>query len=491
MSSIPQNWDDEAVNQYLSLRPSQLPEDDFRRVHHPINEILVEYLHTPVSDEGFVTQEEFRDAIITADLTESNRIIIVEGEVGSGKSHLCTWLRYELGDTLADGQNDRVAVQITRDTRTFNEIIVELSKLVDADIHPSTIDEFDPESLAEAVVAKLQAFGPVQLDSFSEKEITALTESRENELDLTGIIEDNIRTYQSNWSSEVSSALELINRDEYRQLRTIAFDEPPNEQEFELLRAELNDALTDNLGVSDLSDRLSSIADAAIAEGFRPVLICADISALGVFRNALLEYGSQLQSGHFDIVVGCPTGWIHEKQRNEQDDFYTYIRNKSEGYFQISDYQGEAYFLTKDTAVSLVERYVRAIRSASNVAFIDTVRPESFGGMYPFNASFVRRLYTHLQEEGVQKRTPRLLLRAIRECLLASNPPFETVEQLTYVESVQEPSLLEYPSAAASLTKWYGMIEENGITIPRGIFETFDVAVPAEMRQDPKVKLTE
>jgi hypothetical protein len=487
---MPHNWDNEAVNQYLSLRPSQLSEDEFCRIHHTIDKIRIEYLHTPTADGEIVTQEEFRDAIISADLLESNRIIIVEGEVGSGKSHLCTWLRHELGDTPAKGQNDRVAVQLTSGTRSFINQLDKLSNLVDADSQLITIDEFEPEALAEAIVGKLRVYRSGMIDSFSEQEITALTESRKDEFDLTGIIEDNIRTYQSDWSSEESPVLELIDRDEYRQLRMVAFGEPPNEQGFELLRTELNNALADYIGISDLSNRLTPIADAAIAEGFRPVLICADISVLWPFRDALLEYGDQLQSGHFDIVIGWPTGWIREKQGNDQDDFYTHIQEKSEGYFQISNHQGEPYFLTKYTAVSLVERYVQAIKSASNEAFTDTVRPESFGGLYPFNASFVSRLYTHLQQEGVQRRTTRLLLRAIRECLLASDPPFETVEHLTYVESTQEPITLDN-SSAADIIKWYGMRGEHGIAIPQEIFETFDVVVPAEIRQNPDIKLTE
>lgn len=491
---MPHNWDDEAVNQYLTLKPPQLSEDDFGRIHHPIDKILVEYLQTPVANEEFISEEEFRDTIIRADLMELNRIIIVEGEVGGGKSHLFTWLRHELGDTAADGQSDRMAVQVTHGTQSVIDILVELSNLVDVDSQSATIyefDEIDPEALAEALVANLQAFGAGQLDTFSEKEITALTEFRVNEPDLTDIIEENIRTYQSDSASKVDSVLELIDREEYRQLRKIALGVPPSEQGFELLRTELNNHLFRLLGVTDLHHRLSSISDAAIAEGFRIVLLCDDISTLGVFRDSLLEYGIQPQSGHFDIVVGCPTGWFHEKQRNEKDDFYTYIQDKSKGYFQISDHQGDSYFLSKETAVSFVERYVQAIQSESNEGLTDTVRPESFGGLYPFNASFVRRLYMHLQQEGVQRRTPRLLLRAIRECLLASDPPFETVEQLTYVESVQETAFMNYPSAAGRLIKWYGMREENRITISRGIFETFDVEVPAEIRQDAEVKLTE
>lgn len=489
MSSMPHNWDDEAVNRYLSLRQSQLSEYDFHRIHHPIDKILVKYTQTSVGDKQAVTQEEFRDAIITADLMDPNRIIILEGEVGGGKSHLCTWLRYELGETLADGQDDRVAFQVDPGIQTFDDVLVELSELVEIDNQPATINEVDSRALAEAVVTTIQAFGLTQFDPFSEKEMVALTESREEELDLTSIIEDNIRMYQSNWPSEVSSVPKLIDRDEYRQLLMVAFDEPPNEQGFELFSTELNNTLTNILYGSSLSDRLSLIADAAVAEGFRPVLICGDISEIMVFREALLEYGTQLQSGHYDIVIGWPTGWINQKQRNRRDDIYTSIRENSEGYFRISDDQGETSFLTKDTVVSLVERYVQAIQSESNVVFTDTVRPESFGGLYPFNTSFVRRLYTHLQQEEIQKRTPRLLLRAIRECLLASNPPFETVEQLTDVESVQEPILMGCSSTAASLTKWYGMKEEGRISVPRGIFETFDVDIPAGIRQNVNIKI--
>lgn len=488
---MPQNWNDEAVKKYLSLNPPQLSEDDFRLVHYPIDRILVEYLQNPVVDERFVTQKQFQETIITADLKEQNRIIIVEGEVGSGKSHLCTWLRHELGDTPADGQDDRVAVQVTRGTRSFNDVLLDLSKLVGVESQPSTIDEFDPQLLAKSVVEKLEAFSSTQLDSFSQKEMAALTESREKKLDLTDIVESNIRTYQSGRSSNASPALELIDRDKYRQLQTIVFDEPPNEQGFKVLRNELNNALFENLGVSDLSDRLSSISDAATDKGFRPVLICSDISELGVFRDALLEYGIQLNSGCFDIVVGWSSGWIHDKTSNEQNDFYAYICDKSEGYFRLSDSKGQTYFLTKDTAVNLVERYIRAVHSESNKTFTDTVRLKPFGGLYPFNAAFISRLYTHLQQQEAQKRTPRLLLRAIRECLLASAPPFITVEQLPYVGSVQEPVPMDCPSETVRLIKWYGTIGEKGVTISRGIFETFDLEITTEIKQNDKIELTE
>ena len=96
MTQVVRNWDRDVVEDFIKPESQQKTPEVFRETHVEIDKIRAEILRPHSGDDAFVTESQFRDAVLDSDLKDDNRIFIVKGEVGSGKSHLCKWLEYEI-----------------------------------------------------------------------------------------------------------------------------------------------------------------------------------------------------------------------------------------------------------------------------------------------------------------------------------------------------------------------------------------------------------
>ena len=96
MTDMSMNWDPEVVEKFIKPESQQKEPEVFRETHVPISRIRAEILRPHDSSSEFVSEDDFRDAVLKSELKDDNRIFIVKGEVGSGKSHLCQWLEYEI-----------------------------------------------------------------------------------------------------------------------------------------------------------------------------------------------------------------------------------------------------------------------------------------------------------------------------------------------------------------------------------------------------------
>lgn len=84
MTRFPRDWDDDVVRQYLTLEATQKSREKFQRTYINIDEIQADYLFPYPSNDEFVTQEEFRDAILKSNIGDRNRVFALRGEVGGG-----------------------------------------------------------------------------------------------------------------------------------------------------------------------------------------------------------------------------------------------------------------------------------------------------------------------------------------------------------------------------------------------------------------------
>lgn len=483
------DWDQNTVDRHINFLPSQQSKNIFHDTHYPIDRVYANYIRSPVRYDEFLTQENILESITSSKLTNDNRLFIIEGASGCGKTQLCTWLSHQLGRELESGQVDSY-IALHHSQRDHSEDFFDiLTEYVEIDNQVINIVELDSEKAAKALVANIRVFGD-NLREFSEAEVQSLTESRQERVDLQDILANNLREYQAKYENDVDTHLELVSRDEYQLLTTEAFNNDPDWSRLDHLRSAIKEHLTGILGVESVSEKLASISEAYVEKGYRPVILCDDLPTLGVLQEQFLNYAIQPQKGHYDIVVGWSPSWYNHHVGPHTDGYYAYIKNKAEGYLRLST-EGQPYFFTEETVVPFSKKYMRSIRSASDIEFDREIPTACFDGLYPFSPAFVRRLYSKLKQDGVQTQTPRLFLRAIRDCLLAQNPPFETVEQATYVESVTMPTLLSYPPDLLSLLRWYGQYQSGRVIIPANLFEAFDLDIPPRMAQDEMVELTE
>jgi len=496
MTTMPVDWDDEVVRQYLTPESHQKSREEFEKTHIDIDKIRADYLFPHPTNDEFVTQAEFRDAILKSNVEDDNRIFILRGETGSGKSQLCQWLEYQIGrDEDVGADETHVALHVSRSQTRIEDIVEILTEPVDLNIQVGNVEDLDPEKVADAMVTNIDAYAPAAFQELSESEVNDLIADRSGD-DLRTILTENIQEYQNVVANEEEDEIpDLLDEDDYQGLALSAFGEARGRETiFPMLRGYLHDELSGNLNVGNFQEKLERISDEYVDRGLRPVLICEDLTTFSVLKEQLLDHIFQLDSGHYDVVLGWTTGWEKDDldtALGTSENTYTYMKDRAEGYLSTTDDTGQAYFLTEDVTVELARKYVSVIREESSRTFDTSIPEDDFDGLYPFNAEFVRRAYDHLVQDGNERRTPRLLLiRIVRECLTATAPPFESIEGNPYVKQFPTPVSLDLPSDVQSLAKWYGIpTSEGDLELPRGIPDTFDVSIPESVKDtgDPVV----
>jgi len=479
---MPKIWDDSVVRDYLTPEAHQKSREQFLKTHIDIDKIKAEYLFPHEGTDEFVTQEEFRDAILKSEIDDDNRIFILRGETGSGKSQLCQWLEYQIGAEPDEGDETHIALHVSRSKTGIGDILDIISGPIDTDVTVSNVSDLDPEKVAAAIITTLEAFG-AGMEQFTADEIGAITADRSNATDLRTILEKNIAGYQESATSEDENRMsDLITKKDYRDLAVAAFGSTKGTDTlFPALQSQVHEILSRNLGVEDFQGKLEELSGQYKDRGLRPVLICEDLTTFTVLKEQLLDHIFQLDSGHYDVVLGWTSGWEKDdlsRALGTSQGICTYMEDRAEGYLSTTDEDGRAYFLDDDLTVKLARKYMLTIieESDTDESLPDGVL-ESFDGLYPFNETFIEESYNHLIQDGNKRRTPRLLLmRVIRECLSSTVPPFDGIEDNPYVEPFPSPVDLSYAESLQRLGKWYGSATtDRRLRVHRQIPETFDV----------------
>lgn len=490
MTFMPNLWDNTVVREYLTPEAHQKSREQFLKTHIDIDKIRADYLFPHEGTDEFVTQEEFRDAILKSEVRDDNRIFILRGETGSGKSQFCQWLEYQIGADPDEGDSTHVALHVSRSKTGIGDILNIISGPIETDTTVSNVSDLDPEKVTEAIITTLRAFA-AGMEQFSEDEIEKLTADRSNSTDLRTILEKNVAEYQELTSSEGEKRMsDLITERDYRDLAMAAFGSTEGADTlFPALQSQVHEILSRNLGVEDFQGRLEDLSEEYAKRNLRPVLICEDLTTFTVLKEQLLDHIFQLDSGHYDVVLGWTSGWEKDdlsRALGTSQGISTYMEDRAEGYLSTTDEDGRAYFLSDDITIQLARKYMTTIIEESNAdrSFSEPII-KAFDGLYPFNEAFIEQAYNHLIQDGNQRRTPRLLLmRVIRECLNSTVPPFIAIEDNPYIESFPSSVDLTYSNEIQKLGKWYGSATaDRQLRVPRQIPETFDVSL-TDVNQD-------
>lgn len=488
MSTLPKTWSTDVVSDYIKQESQQKSPDVFLETHLPIRKIRAKSL---VGYDGdFVSDEELFEHVVQSDPSDAeNRIYLLKGEVGSGKSHLCQWLEYQInGDGDQEGADDHVAIHISRNNTRLSDILDKLYEHIDAEYDDlQDIATLDAEDLADFIISGLRTF-EANKQQFETFDLEAFIEDTDADIDLRTVLERNIREYQEAVEAEDrEQRIELITREEFGRICFNVFGNTHSDSDiFPAVRNAIHERLMTNVGIEDFQGELVDIADQYQREGKRPVLICEDVTTFTVLKDDLMDHifqlgdgGEQIQSG-FDVILGYTTGWETEKADDAlMTGDLSYMRQRAVGYLQMTNEEGEAYFLEDGAMpVQLVRKYLNVIKEHSDVS--EAVDEDAFEELYPFNERFVMRAYKHLEENGTLQQTPRLLLyHVIGDCLRSDVPPHKKIEGNSYVRDVSAPvSVGNYDASFLGLVKWYGKMEDGNVVVPEAYFEAFDVEIP-------------
>jgi hypothetical protein len=503
---MPRYWDDDQVDHYITseAHTKKKTPEQFRETHVDIDRIHADTL-TPlgISNE-YVSQEQVLNAITRSQLDDPNRIFILRGEPGSGKSQLCEWTKYQIngyGDDDA-GIENYVALHVSRSQTRMDQIVDVLTEPLDVDPDVGNIDDLDPDDAASAIVEYMR--GIWSTDYLTDDEKQELTAARGDESDLRNIFSKNTEEYQNALDSrDENPNFNLLTRNDFRDLRLrLSFGSKLTENKdllYPILKNEAHEYLARNL-VGDFKEQLQEYSELYQEKGIRPVLICEDLTTFSVLKEQLLDHIFELSSSNYDIVLGWTIGW---EQDNIDDAFArsdaaTYMKGRSEGFLTMTDEDGEAFFLDEDASVALARSYMDAIKRNSAGSGIPEDDEAAFDGLYPFNDRFVQTAYLHLNDEGSNRKTPRLLLlRVVKHCLKSTLPPYEAMKSNSFVDTPAPNIAMRYDELYLDIARWYGipvdgggnMVEsteippDGGIGVRAQILETFGVEQPEDAPQ--------
>lgn len=486
---MPRYWDDDEVDHFITseAHTAKKTPEQFRETHVDIDRIYADTL-TPLGVSGdFVTQEDVLESITASNLDDPNRIFIVRGEPGSGKSQLCEWTKYQINGYGEDdeGVEDYVALHVSRSQTRMDQIIDVLTEPLGVDPDVQNIDDLDPEDAASAIVEYMR--GIWSTEHFTDEEVQELTENRGDKSDLRNIFAKNIREYQEALESrDENPDFNLLTRSDFRDLRLqMSFSSKLTEDKdllYTVLKNEAHEYLSRNL-VGDFKEQLQEYSELYQEKGVRPVLICEDLTTFSVLKEQLLDHIFELSSSHYDIVLGWTIGWEQDNidDAMTRSDAATYMKGRSEGYLTMTDENGEAYFLDDDASVELTRSYLSAIKRHSSADVVPDDVENAFDGLYPFSERFVHVAYRQLNDEGSDRKTPRLLLlRVVKHCLKSTLPPYEAMKSNSFVDRPMLDIDSEYQQVHQDISRWYGVSKEGSVGVQKGIFEAFDVSTPMD-----------
>lgn len=486
-NEMTQYWEDDEVDHFITseAHTKKKTPEQFRETHVDIDRIYADTL-TPLGISGdFVSQENVLDAITASNLDDPNRIFILRGEPGSGKSQLCEWTKYQINGygNEDDGIEDYVALHVSRSQTRMDQIIQVLTQPLDVDTDVRNIDDLDPGDAANAIVEYMR--GIWSTEHFTEHELQELTEARGDATDLREIFAKNIREYQEALESrDEKPDFTLLTRRDYLDLRLqMSFSPKLTENKdvlYSVLKNEAHEYLSRNL-VGDFKDQLQEYSDMYQEKEIRPVLICEDLTTFSVLKEQLLDHIFELSSSNYDIVLGWTIGWEQDNINDAfaREDAATYMKGRAEGYLTMTDEDGEAYFLDDDASVALARSYLDAIKRNSDTDNAPTDVEEAFDGLYPVNERFIHVAFRQLNDEGSNRKTPRLLLlRVVKHCLKSTWPPYEAMKSNSFVDKPTFEIDMQYDQIYQDISRWYGVPVEDGVGVKIGIFETFGLPLP-------------
>lgn len=499
-------WDQQLVRQLFTTEAdTKLTRDSFLRLHQPFDKIRLISAKPYVfnthriaqhGEEQFVSEGTLLGAFQDAHLSDPNRIFVLTGEPGSGKSHLARWLYLML-----DERNDRLPIHIPR---RINGLVGVLERLVD--VANLQLDDRPSAYLMEAPVTKVVRYLLAYLDMSVGEGTTVgqrlpLLARVITRSEFESVLVRQVSRYQATRiSTGGGTDLIMVPEEEFSRLapggtlteRTDAYA---------TLRYHMIEALrkVSNIDRFDLKGELERISRTLVAGGKRPVLILEDITSFDLLHDDLLTFLLDESAGHFDALVCWTNGFEKAYLRTYQLDRYT-------ARLSLSSPQMEVYSLQHDGFLRLVKGYLDVVKPWCKPGVCDLYERcvPAFEGLYPFNRAALEQIYSNLLGSDLQQRkTPRNLLdRAVKSYLelAEGHGVFPPLHQPPVVKEILYPDGLfrlreSHPSFVA-LAGWYGTTKDEairlnaeiprllGVTIPDNYLQNHEVVFPIAPSQD-------
>ena len=469
-------WEPARVREVLTTESRQKARALFLQTHRPFQRIRLDFSKEGQAAGCFITEEELRALVQAGRIDAHNRLFLIVGEAGSGKSELCQWLEYRADESR------HLAVHIPRSMTSAAHVTALLRERLGTPAAAAASSRAPLRDQAayvalSAVVLLYEHMPPALHPPDRWAELL-----RSEPLQQL-LIEHLSAAAAGHWAHTLlGSEQDVAALCASNALAVAAAQLPAVAQ---ALRRLLGRALEQTLWLGDVRALLSSLSEQAIARGQRPLLLLEDITAFQLLGDRLLDHLLDLSSGHIDAVIGITTGY--ERSRLAEvalTNDLTHVHHRLTARCVLTDEQGRAYGF-EDDLIAFTRGYLQAIRGQRRAT-------SPFGdGLYPFTETALQRSLLALHEEGNPRQTPRLFLEhVLGAALLSDDTPPQALDRSAYL--IRPPLLCRSDHAdpaLQSLLRWYGEARERHIVLDAKIARAFGVAIPADLLVDGRVQV--
>lgn len=398
-----------------------LGEAAFLRTHMPMS--FVQYR---ASSRSVVwTEADLLTRLLHTDgLPRGNRIFLLYGAAGAGKSETLRWTQIRLAQESPERSS--LAVRIPRTALDPVRIVDEILRNFGAAGLTTQLDRWDSLKQKPVALANQVVWGALGDLLTKDHDIIPLSYK------LRPIVEANLRAGIQSMEDEQGPGrpLELLTREQLKEaLQASALvSDLPYEAFLARMREEFDQAV---LGDVRMAKSLRELSQMALAgSGMRPVLLIDDlVQSLNVYASDLLDYFLTLEEGDWDVVIGLTPASFEGSERTREllqrinhldtvDDRVTRL--------YLSDVTGDdSSFLNPESVERFLEPYIMEIKQAHGFTCDSTCPGNSVCSalqlgqsdhtrLAPFNPALLRRLFGKLPRG---KGKPRYLLNTARELL--------------------------------------------------------------------------
>ncbi len=468
---------------------------EFLRTHFPIQ---VRYRGAGYSTT--LTEQDILHRLLEpGPAVVGNRVFVLYGAAGSGKSELIRWLQTQIA--LQDASRSEVTIRIARTDLDVLHIAQRFKHLYSAQpFQDNTLQRWEECRRKPRTLAKILVLTALERLLGSDDQINALY------YQLIDVVQANLErcfAAMSLPSEDVGQFIELFSREDLVEiLRNSAIPVPV---EYEALRYHLLKTFRDQLleGL-DLPHTLKQIAQRVQQEQRkRPILLIDDlVQSINLFATDLLDYFLTLEEGCWDVVVGITPNSLEATLRGrellDRIAFLDTIDDRVEKLWLSDEYGLDSSFLNEmnctEYARLYLTEYKRQNKQPCNMhcpvfhrcQHLEPDQPDDL--LAPFNKEVLIRLFRSLPPDKGKVRYYTLYLRDILERLTRGESLISALQQ--YVKSEQA---IYHPNRhLAQVHELYGPlldvetlhVETSNIT---HLYQFFGIQESAEDPQQPVV----
>lgn len=428
-----------------------------------------------------------------------NFAVVIEGEVGTGKSELCAALAHRLRDDgrpllHVDKEDDLMSLLSDRIPEFYRDQFGEAMEGA-ADFQQLRDDiESIPQVVANSAVSNT-------ILNLSQRgyNVTA-TEYQQDE--IRDFIRDKLQLFVE--SGQYATEVTFVTEQEYRQNDFLQiFTATTVEGAVEMFNEEMWRVVRDRYETASLSEVLKRVGSAFTDT--RPVIVFEDFSITSMEAAKLARFiESDSTENTWDFIIAGTrdsTGPLHSRTAEDRYEFYQTNEADSQN----------VLFLDEESAVDFVRPYLGYFKSFDGSVSYDRdheagtfelqaappgsrcadcgLCDERFRDLFPFNEPFLRRIFVGLDAD---RRSPREYIMTIFDVLSdyyegKINAPSDAKALKPLVNRVSvADAVYEDAEAFSHLARWYGRLNDvdDTVEIDRRFAEVFGLVKPADDTAD-------